>query len=178
MRHTSSTLLKDVHSENQYATVCWQCKTYSSTDPVSAAKPCPVRMKYWSATDMTLHAGYRLLACSVLMLPEHLKTCSLHQLCSNSNAAVYMSRNFGHWVSAAGEMYSMTVVPCASSLCVMNIRQTDARVEAILSDFVQLRQEAGQAGAQVSFLNVSMAFLCLMCYRYTAQSPWCVAILA
>ncbi len=46
-------------------------------------------------------------------------------------------------------MYGLTVVPCASLLCVLNIRQTEAKVDAILSDFVQLRQEAGEDATQV-----------------------------
>lgn len=48
-----------------------------------------------------------------------------------------------------GAIYAMTVVPCASTLCVVNIRQTDAKVEAVLSEFIQLGQEVGQGSDQV-----------------------------
>lgn len=47
-----------------------------------------------------------------------------------------------------GQVYSMTVIPCASTLCVLNIRSADAKVETMLSDFVQLRAEPGQSGPQ------------------------------
>ena len=53
----------------------------------------------------------------------------------------------------AGAVYGMTVVPCASTLCVVNIRQTEARVEAVLSEFVQLGQEAGQSNDQVTVFH-------------------------
>lgn len=56
-----------------------------------------------------------------------------------------MTHRFIH----AGAVYSMTVVPCASTLCVVNIRQTEARVETLLSEFVQLGQEATQNTAEV-----------------------------
>ena len=52
----------------------------------------------------------------------------------------------------AGAIYAVTVVPCASTLCVVNIRQTDAKVEAVLSEFIQLGQEVGQSSAQVGTL--------------------------
>ena len=52
----------------------------------------------------------------------------------------------------AGAIYAVTVVPCASTLCVVNIRQTDAKVEAVLSEFIQLGQEVGQSSAQVGML--------------------------
>ncbi|KAL3144570.1 hypothetical protein ABBQ32_004296 [Trebouxia sp. C0010 RCD-2024] len=48
-----------------------------------------------------------------------------------------------------GAVYSMTVVPCASTLCVVNIRQTEARVETVLSEFIQLGHEATQNTTQV-----------------------------
>ncbi len=48
-----------------------------------------------------------------------------------------------------GQIYHMNVVPCASTLCVLNIRQTEARVEAIFPDYVQLRQDSGHAPTQV-----------------------------
>ncbi|KAL3144571.1 hypothetical protein ABBQ32_004296 [Trebouxia sp. C0010 RCD-2024] len=47
-----------------------------------------------------------------------------------------------------GAVYSMTVVPCASTLCVVNIRQTEARVETVLSEFIQLGHEATQNTTQ------------------------------
>ncbi|KAL3155039.1 hypothetical protein ABBQ38_011559 [Trebouxia sp. C0009 RCD-2024] len=47
-----------------------------------------------------------------------------------------------------GAVYSMSVVPCASTLCVVNIRQTEARVETVLSEYIQLGQEATQNTAQ------------------------------
>lgn len=46
----------------------------------------------------------------------------------------------------------MSVVPCASTLCVVNIRQTEARVETVLSEYIQLGQEATQNTAQVGSL--------------------------
>lgn len=46
----------------------------------------------------------------------------------------------------------MTVIPCASTLCVLNIRSADAKVETMLSDFVQLRAEPGQSGPQVQYV--------------------------
>ena len=49
----------------------------------------------------------------------------------------------------AGAIYAMTVVPCASTLCVVNIRQTEAKVEAVLSHFIQLGHEVSQSSAQV-----------------------------
>lgn len=52
----------------------------------------------------------------------------------------------------AGAIYDLNVVQCASTLCVVNIRQTDAKVEAVLSDFIQLGQEVGQSSAQVSMV--------------------------
>ena len=50
-------------------------------------------------------------------------------------------------------MHGIFDVPFACMLCMMNIRQTGAKVEAIMSEFVQLKQEAGQGGPQVSFLG-------------------------
>ena len=52
----------------------------------------------------------------------------------------------------AGAIYAMTVVPCASTLCVVNIRQTEAKVEAVLSHFIQLGKEVSQSTAQVGML--------------------------
>ncbi|KAL0051772.1 hypothetical protein WJX82_001883 [Trebouxia sp. C0006] len=51
-----------------------------------------------------------------------------------------------------GQIYHMNVVPCASTLCVLNIRQTEARVEAIFPDYVQLRQDSGHAPTQIQDL--------------------------
>lgn len=54
----------------------------------------------------------------------------------------------------AGAIYDMNVVQCASTLCVVNIRQTDAKVEAVLSECIQLGQEVGQNSAQVSLVHI------------------------
>ncbi|DBA70196.1 TPA: hypothetical protein ACH3X2_012110 [Trebouxia sp. C0005] len=51
-----------------------------------------------------------------------------------------------------GQIYHMNVVPCASTLCVLNIRQTEAKVEAIFPDYVQLRQDSGHVATQVQDL--------------------------
>ncbi|KAL0027811.1 hypothetical protein WJX77_007646 [Trebouxia sp. C0004] len=51
-----------------------------------------------------------------------------------------------------GQMYHMNVVPCASTLCVLNIRQTEAKVEAIFPDYVQLRQDSGHVATQIQDL--------------------------
>lgn len=51
-----------------------------------------------------------------------------------------------------GQIYQMKVVPCASTLCVLNIRQTEAKVEAIFPDYVQLRQDSGYVASQVQDL--------------------------
>lgn len=61
----------------------------------------------------------------------------------------------------AGAIYAMNVVPCASTLCVVNIRQTDAKVEAILSDYIQLGQEVGQSSTQVGLLYLLSYSLCI-----------------
>ena len=37
-------------------------------------------------------------------------------------------------------------VPCASTLCVVNLTATEARVEVLASDFVQLRPDIPQGG--------------------------------
>lgn len=41
--------------------------------------------------------------------------------------------------SIAGVLYNATIVPCAASLAVINMGQSEAKVEAIFSEFVQLR---------------------------------------
>lgn len=66
-----------------------------------------------------------------------------------SSASALKTGVFKPSPTVAGEIYDIKVVPCGSSLCVLNIRQTEAKVEAILSDFVQLSQHAGQDAAQV-----------------------------
>ena len=37
-------------------------------------------------------------------------------------------------------------VPCATTLCVVNLQQTEAKVESIFDSFVSLRQETSGAG--------------------------------
>ena len=54
----------------------------------------------------------------------------------------------------------MTVVPSASTLCIVNIRQADAKVEAVLSEFVRLDQEAGQSNDQVHAPSYSRTVAC------------------
>lgn len=54
-------------------------------------------------------------------------------------------------------MYRMLAVPCASTLCVMNVRTDGAKVEAILPDFIQLKQDMRQSSLQVSFCSFRMA---------------------
>lgn len=39
----------------------------------------------------------------------------------------------------AGVLYNATIVPCAASLAVVNMGQSEAKVEALFSEFVQLR---------------------------------------
>ena len=41
--------------------------------------------------------------------------------------------------SHAGVLYNATIVPCAASLAVVNMGQAEAKVEALFSEFVQLR---------------------------------------
>jgi hypothetical protein len=43
----------------------------------------------------------------------------------------------------SGVVYDATLVPCASTLCVVNIGLTEARVEALMGGFVRLREEHG-----------------------------------
>ncbi|KAK9830134.1 hypothetical protein WJX72_009943 [[Myrmecia] bisecta] len=47
-----------------------------------------------------------------------------------------------------GVVYSTTLVPCASTLCIVNVGQTEAKVEAVLTQFVQLREVSGIRGGQ------------------------------
>jgi hypothetical protein len=47
-----------------------------------------------------------------------------------------------------GVVYSVSVVPSATTLCVVNIMQTEARVETLASSFLQLRECAGLGGDQ------------------------------
>ena len=54
-----------------------------------------------------------------------------------------------------GQIYHMNVVPCASTLCVLNIRQTEAKVEAIFPDYVQLKQNSGHVAPQVVSIHAS-----------------------
>lgn len=43
----------------------------------------------------------------------------------------------------AGMVYMATTVPCATTLCVVNIGATEAKVECVLSSFLQLREDPG-----------------------------------
>ena len=45
----------------------------------------------------------------------------------------------------------MKVVPCATTLCVINIKQTEAKVETLLSDYIQLQPATWSGDAQVRF---------------------------
>lgn len=75
--------------------------------------------------------------------------CSLHTRCHDVILGILCGRLLHSYEVLAGAVYSMTVVPCASTLCVVNIRQTEARVETVLSEFIQLGHEATQNTTQV-----------------------------
>ena len=45
-----------------------------------------------------------------------------------------------------GVIYSAVMVPCACSMAVVNITGSEAKVETIMSTFMQLTREAGGAG--------------------------------
>ncbi len=45
-----------------------------------------------------------------------------------------------------GVVYSVSVLPAATSLCVVNITQTEARVETLVGSFLQLRECSGPGG--------------------------------
>lgn len=49
----------------------------------------------------------------------------------------------------AGQIYSLKMVPSASTLCVVNIKQTEAKIEALLSDYVQLQPASWSDAIQV-----------------------------
>lgn len=40
-------------------------------------------------------------------------------------------------------LYNTTIVPCAASLAIVNMGQAEAKVEALFSEFVQLRCAVG-----------------------------------
>jgi len=42
-------------------------------------------------------------------------------------------------------VYSAAVVPCATTLCIVNIGASEAKVECLLRSFVQLREQPGFA---------------------------------
>lgn len=48
----------------------------------------------------------------------------------------------------------MTVVPCASTICVLNIRQNEARIETIASQYIQLGRARSVSLIQVRLLLV------------------------
>jgi hypothetical protein len=45
-----------------------------------------------------------------------------------------------------GVVYSVSVLPAATSLCVVNITQTEARVETLVGSFLQLQECSGPGG--------------------------------
>ena len=56
---------------------------------------------------------------------------------------------------SAGQIYTMKAVSSAATLCILNIKQTEAKVECLLSDYIQLQHATWSDSAQVAYACVA-----------------------
>ena len=88
-------------------------------------------------------AGWLLLLLLLLPLPPPLLLTQCLPAVQHCHSRGCSSLICG-WLTAlapphAGVLYNATIVPCAASLAVVNMGQAEAKVEALFSEFVQLR---------------------------------------
>jgi hypothetical protein len=78
------------------------------------------------------------------MQHRRLRECVLRRLCALYIVGTGQDEELQ--LDLKGVVYSVSVLPSATSLCVVNITQTEARVETLVGSFLQLRECSGPGG--------------------------------